>query len=145
MVAPSSRCFEDVAVGEPLPPLEIEISLTSLVMYAGATWDFHRYHYDPAYVTERGMRAPFIDGQMVGALLARQLMRWGGPNAFVRRLSYRLRGIVYAGERIVLSGAVSGTAVESGRALALCTLNVIKADGTDVVREAAAAVELARR
>ena len=132
-------------MGEPLPPLDIEITMTSLVMYAGATWDFHRYHYDPAFVAEHGMRAPFMDGQMVGAFLARQLMQWGGPDAFVRRLGYRLRAMVYAGERILLSGEVAGTTIEAGRSLALCTLNVIKADGTDVVREAAAAVELARR
>src|SRR3990172_278862 len=136
MAAPSSRCFEDVAVGEPLPPLDIEITMTSLVMYAGATWDFHRYHYDPAFVAEHGMHAPFMDGQMVGALLARQLMQWGGPDAFVRRLGYRLRAMVYAGERILLSGKVAATTIESGRPLALCTLNV---------SEAAAAVELARR
>jgi len=145
MVTPSSRCFEDVAVGEPLPTLDIEITMTSLVMYAGATWDFHRYHYDAAFVSEHGLRSPFMDGQMVGALLARQLMGWGGPNAFVRRLGYRLRAMVYAGERILLSGEVAGTTIESGRPLALCTLNVVKADGTDVVLEAAAAVELARR
>lgn len=63
----------------------------------------------------------------------------------MRRLSYRLRGMVYAGESIAVRGVVSGTAMESGRALALCTLDVIKADGTDVVRAAAAAVELQRR
>lgn len=132
-------------MGEPLPPLDIEITMTLLVMYAGATWDFHRYHYDAAYVAEHGLRAPIMDGQMVGAFLARQLMQWGGPDAFVRRLGYRLRAMVYAGERILVSGEVSGTAIEAGRSLALCTLNVVKADGTDVVRGAAAAVELARR
>ena len=51
------RWFEDVAVGETLPPLEIDITLTSLVMYAAATWDFHRYHYDSEFVTKLGMPA----------------------------------------------------------------------------------------
>ena len=139
------RFFEDVAVGQPLPELSFDISMTSLVMYAGATWDFHRYHYDAAFVSEHGMRGPFMDGQMVGALLARQLMQWGGPDAFVRRLGYRLRAMIHAGERIVLSGRVTGTSAESGRCLALCTLDVVKPDGTDVVRDATAAVELARR
>ena len=46
MTAPRPRWFEDVTVGEALPPLEFDVTLTSLVMYAGATWDFHRYHYD---------------------------------------------------------------------------------------------------
>ena len=139
------RWFEDVTVGETLPPLETTITLTSLVMYAGATWDFHRFHYDLAFVAALGMPAPFMDGQMVGALLARQLMQWGGADAFVRRLNFRLREIVYAGDRIVLNGVVSGTTTESGRSLALCTLDVMKTDGRDVVRDATAAVELRRR
>ena len=71
MTAPRPRWFDDVTVGETLPPLEFDVTLTSLVMYAGATWDFHRYHYDPEFVAELGMPAPFMDGQMVGALMAR--------------------------------------------------------------------------
>lgn len=143
--ARAPRWFDDVTVGEALPPLDYDVTLTALVMYAGATWDFHRYHYDPAYVAERGFRAPFMDGQMVGALLARQLMDWGGPDAFVRRLSFRLRAMVYPGERILLRGRITATADADGRGLALCTLAVLKEDGTEVVRDASAAVELPRR
>lgn len=142
MIARACRRIEDIAVGDALPTLEFDVNLTALVMYAGATWDFHRYHYDPAYVAERGMRAPFMDGQMIGALFSRQLMDWGGRDAFVRRLSYRLGTMVFAGDRIVLSGAVVGISCESRRSLALCRLHIAKFDGTQVVRDATAAVEL---
>lgn len=139
------RFFEDVAAGQALPPLDFEVSLASLVMYAGATWDFHRYHYDPAYAAAQGLGAPIMDGQMVGALLARQLMQWGGPQAFVRRLGYRLRAMVHAGERIIVSGSVTGASREASYGLALCALDVLKADGTQIVRHASAAVELPLR
>ena len=145
MTAFRSRRYEDVSVGEALPPLDFDVTLTSLVMYAGATWDFHRYHYDPAFVAELGMPAPFMDGQMVGSLMARQLMQWGGGDAFVRKLSYRQRGTVYAGDSIVFRGAVSGKAYENGRGLVACTLSVSKADGIEIVRDAAATVELGCR
>ena len=114
-----------MAVGETLPPLEFDVTLTSPgVMYAGATWDFHRYHYDPEFVAKLGMPAPFMDGQMVGALMARQLMQWGGADAFVRKLSYRQRGTVYAGDRIVFARhGFPQTSVDDGRALASCVLN----------------------
>ena len=139
------KYFEDVVVGEALPTLQIAVSLTSLVMYAGATWDFHRYHYDRDFVAELGMPAPFMDGQMVGALLARILMQWGGRDAFVRRLSYRQRATVYAGDTIVLSGKVSGTVEEQKRPIALCTLSVMDINGNAIARDVTAAVELARR
>lgn len=145
MKEPRTPRFEDVTVGETLPPLKFDVTLTSLVMYAGATWDFHRYHYDADFVTKLGMPAPFMDGQMAGALLARQLMQWGGADAFVRKLSYRLRGTVYAGDSIVLQGTVSDKCVEQGRALALCSLSMTKSDGTQIVRNATAVVELGRR
>jgi acyl dehydratase len=145
MSGPARLWFEDVAAGDALPTIEFDVTLTSLVMYAGATWDFHRYHYDAAYVAERGHRAPFMDGQMVGALLTRQLMQWGGTDAFVRRLAFRLRTMVYADDRISISGRVTGVVVEAGRGLALCTMDIDVIDGGAVVREATAAVELGRR
>jgi acyl dehydratase len=145
MTSPVSKQFEDVAVGEALPALETAISLVSLVAYAGATWDFHRYHYDGAVAASLGFPGPFMDGQMVGALLARQLMAWGGADAFVRKLSFRLREMVFADETIVITGKVKDKLVDGGRPLALCTLSVAKADGTVVVRDATAAVELASR
>jgi len=145
MMAPRIRYFEDVQAGDSLPPLEMDITLTALIMYAGATWDFHRYHYDAAFAAQSGMPAPFMDGQMIGALLSRQLMLWGGGDAFVRRLNYRQRAMVYVNESIVVTGKVTGTAIEDGRPLAQCLMSVIKPDGTAIVRDATGTVELSRK
>jgi acyl dehydratase len=142
MDAKRRRTFETIAVGDRLPCLEFDANLTALVMYAGATWDFHRYHYDASYVAKRGIPAPFMDGQLAGALLARLLMAWGGPDAFVRRLGYRLRTMVFAGDRILVSGEVVETTSENGRKLATCKLDIVKANGKELVCEATAVVEL---
>jgi hydroxyacyl-ACP dehydratase HTD2-like protein with hotdog domain len=127
---------------ESFPSEEIRLDLPSLIMYAAATWDFHRYHYDAAFVKKLGLPAPFVDGQMIGALLASRVMRWGGPNAFVRKLGYRQRATVYVDETIVIGGAVTSCAVENGRRIAVLNLMVTKADGTPVVRDGAATVDL---
>ena len=145
MASPAPKLFEDVVVGETLPALRMAISLTTLVVYAGATWDFHRYHYDGAVAASLGLPGPFMDGQMIGALLARQLMAWAGADAFVRKLNFRLREMVFADDTIVISGKVREKLIDNGRPCALCTLSVTKADGTVVVRDASAAIELARR
>lgn len=142
MDAKIRRTFETIAVGDRLPCLEFDANLTALVMYAGATWDFHRYHYDASYVAKRGMPAPFMDGQLAGALLARLLMAWGGPDAFVRRLGYRLQTMVFVGDRILVSGEVIGATSNGGRTLATCKLDIVKANGREVVCEATAVVEL---
>ena len=134
--------FATAAPGALLPPLQLTITLTMLVMYAGATWDFHRLHYDAAFARAVGMPAPVMDGQMVGALLARQLMGWGGPDAFVRRLRYRQTGIVAVGDRIVVAGIVAARRLAGGRPLVLCRQSVTRADGVAVVRGATAILEL---
>jgi acyl dehydratase len=142
---PAGRCLEDVTIGEALPEIGFRVSLTALVMYAGATWDFHRLHYDQAFAARHGMPAPVMDGQMIGALIARQLMQWGGTDAFVRRLSYRLRTPVHADDDIRLTGSVTGVEPGGRNGLVLCSIDVHKADGTAVVQAARAAVDLPRR
>jgi acyl dehydratase len=128
--------------GDALPNEEIKFDLTTLVVYAAATWDFHRYHYDAAFVKKLGMPAPFVDGQMIGALLASRVMLWGGRDAFVRKLGYRQRATVYLDDTVVLGGKVTSRSVENGRRCATFNLSVTKSDGTPVVRDGVAVVDL---
>lgn len=128
--------------GDMLPAEEITLDLTSLIVYAAATWDFHRYHYDAAFVKKLGLPAPFVDGQMIGALMTSRLMRWGGPDAFVRKIGYRQRATVYVDETIVISGKVTARTVEKGRRCATLNLSVVKTDGTAIVRDCVATVDL---
>ena len=53
--------------------------LADMVAYAGSTWDWHRLHYDSAWLDAKGIPAPVVDGQMFGALIAQQLQDWFGP------------------------------------------------------------------
>lgn len=129
-------------LGDTLETEEIKLDLTALVVYAAATWDFHRYHYDAAFVKEVGMPAPFVDGQMVGALLSSRLMRWGGKDAFVRKLGYRQRATIYVDETITMGGKVTSQQVENGRRMATFNLWVSKSDGTAVVRDGVAVIDL---
>lgn len=82
------------------PELAQTIGLIDAVAYAGATWDWHRLHYDPAYTAERGLDSPVVDGQMLGALLARQVLDHLGPSAFLRTLDFRLKSMVSVGETV---------------------------------------------
>lgn len=131
-----------VSVGDALPVRELEITLRRLVMYAGATWDFHRLHFDDVFARAAGLESPIMDGQMVGALLARELMRWGGPNCSLRRLSYRLRHMVFLGERVRLTGSVCEIAKTPEGHEIVWVLGVTKADGVEVVRDGSAVLTI---
>ena len=64
-------------------------------------------HYEPEYAAARRIPGPIVDGQMFGALLAEALIDWLGPRAFIRRMSFRLRAMVFAGETVRCEGEVA--------------------------------------
>ena len=92
--------------GDVVPPLERRLDLASLIGYAAATWDWYGIHFDPdAFVAAR-LPAPLVDGQMLGALLATHALDAFGGRGTVRRMSFRFRSIVVAGETIRCVGEV---------------------------------------
>jgi acyl dehydratase len=107
-----------------VPALERTITLTDMVAYAGATWDWHRLHYDPEYLAGRGLPAPVVDGQLFGALLAEQLQDWLGPAAVLRRLHFRFKNLVFAGETVRCTATVTGAEPVEGGTLAVVSSQV---------------------
>jgi|HubBroStandDraft_6_1064221.scaffolds.fasta_scaffold518198_2 acyl dehydratase len=99
-------------IGTRVPPLERALTQVRMVAYGAATWDWHRLHYDPAYAAARNLAGPIVDGQMFGALLAEALLDWLGPRAFVRRMTFRLRATVFAGETVRCEGEVTSIVAE---------------------------------
>ncbi|MBW6434364.1 hypothetical protein KZ829_11530 [Actinoplanes hulinensis] len=85
---------------------EQKIELPDMIAYAGATWDWHKLHYDAGYLRERGLDKPVVDGQVFGAYLAIALREWFGPDAVITVLSFRFKSLVFAGETIRCVGTV---------------------------------------
>jgi len=99
--------WPEIAVGTAIPSLTRTIELPDMIAYAGATWDWHRLHYDPDYLAEKRLTRPVVDGQVFGALLVEALQDWLGPSAFVRSLEFRFAGMVFAGETVRCEGTVT--------------------------------------
>lgn len=109
------------AVGGTLPPLERTIDLVSMVAYAGATWDWHRMHYDRDFVAAKGFDAPVVDGQVFGALMVEALQDGLGPRARVRTLDFRFRSMVHAEETV----RVTATRVDDSDAGGALTFDLV--------------------
>ena len=148
------RFFEDVAVGDELTPLQKKIDLPHMMAYGAATWDFIRIHYDADHARELGFPGPFVDGQMLGAFLAQHVQDWAGPDAFLRKLAFRNRVMVYPGDSLVCRGVVTALhregddpSISSGRGagLAECDLWIKNQLGERVVDRASALVQLQLR
>ena len=136
------RYLEDVAVGDDLPSLVKEIGMARMMAYGAATWDFIRIHYDADYVRERGFENPFVDGQMLGAFLTQQVQDWAGPDAFLRKLSFRNRVMVYPGDSLTCFGTVTAVTLEEEGGMVDCDLWVENQRGEKVVGPASARVRL---
>ena len=137
--------FEDVRIGEELPVLQKNINLARMMAYGAATWDFIRIHYDADYVRQQGFDAPFVDGQMLGGFLAQHVQDWAGPDAFLRKLGFRNRVMVYPGDVLTCHGVVTSTHIDGDEALVECDLWVENQRGDRVVHPASAVVRFPRR
>lgn len=118
-----------IGVGDQVPPLERTIALTDMVAYAGATWDWHKLHYDSDYVAEKKLPGAIVDGQVYGALLVEMLQDWLGPQSFVSKLDFSFRNLVFAGETLRCTGEVSEVA--DGSVHVTMQVVVVDADGND--------------
>ena len=104
---PATISASELRLGDALPVTEKTFSSTDLVMYAGATWDWHRLHHDDGFAKDMGLPAPVIDGQVYGAFFAKHATGWVGPKAFVQRLNFRMRSMAFAGDTLRAVGQVS--------------------------------------
>jgi acyl dehydratase len=96
----------EVTVGAEVPGFTRHLDIVDLVAYAGATWDWHRLHYDQAYLDAVGVPAPVVDGQVFGAYLVEQVQDWAGPSARVVAAELRYRTMVYAGQSVTVTGRI---------------------------------------
>jgi len=116
------------AVGDAVPQLQRRMTLPSMIAYAGATWDWHRLHYDPAFVAAMELTGPVVDGQVFGALLVEMIQDWLGPSCFVQQLSFTFKNLVFAEETVRCAGTV--TELGDGWVALNLRVDVIAADGT---------------
>ena len=139
------RYFEDVHAGDVIPSLRKDISLARMMAYGAATWDFIRIHYDTEYAREVGLPAPIVDGQMLGAYLAQLVQDWAGPKAFLCKLGFQNRRMVFPGDSISCHGQVSSTFEAEGRHLVECDLWIENQRGERVLKHASALVRFPSR
>lgn len=115
--------------------------LPDLVAYAGATWDWHRIHYDPEYLASVGLAAPVVDGQAFGALLAELLADHLGSGWRLAALDFRFGSLVHAGETVRAEATI--TARDAERVTA--DLRVVVVDAPDRLAVTRGSAELVPR
>jgi acyl dehydratase len=98
--------FEDVKVGDELPPLvKGPIQQIQLTRYAGASGDFNPIHQDDEFARAAGMGGVFAHGMLSMGFVGQLVTDWAGAGQ-VRKLGVRFAGLVRLKDTITCRGRV---------------------------------------
>jgi acyl dehydratase len=107
------RLFDEVSEGDELPRLDYEVSATTVVLGALATRDWRPMHHDKDFAVHRnGTQDIFLNTPNQAAWFERYLTDWTGPHGRLGRVTFRMKGSVFPGDTMTLSGVVSSVEVD---------------------------------
>ncbi|MDE3074191.1 MAG: acyl dehydratase [Chloroflexota bacterium] len=104
-------------------------TIEQLVMFAGATWEFARIHYDAEHARREGLPGPILQGPLQGNYLAQLVMDWTGGAGELRRLRWRHHLAALVNQRLIVGGKVLALRKGEARGEVECDLWVDNADG----------------
>ena len=126
--------WEDVAVGQEVPPLVKRPNLVQMVRWAGASENLHPVHYDPAVARAAGVPDVLVHGRLKAAFLAEMLTRWMGEGGTLRKLQVRFLGMDFPGEDLVCKGRVTAKPVTQSGPVVECEVWLENPRGEVTVR-----------
>ena len=98
------------------PRSSYDVTATTVVLGALATRDWRPMHHDKDFAVERnGTQDIFLNTPNQAAWFERYLTDWTGPYGRLARVTFRMKGSVFPGDTMVLSGVVESTSVDDGR------------------------------
>ena len=106
----TSLRFQDVSVGDELPPLDVPLTATTIVAGAIASRDYQDVHHDRDLAVGRGSKDIFMNILTTNGYVGRFVTDWAGPEALLRCVDIRLGAPNYPGDTMRMTGHV--TAIE---------------------------------
>ena len=102
------RRFDDIAVGDALPSVEIVVTLQRLVMEAGANRDFSLIHHDSGAAQATGAPDAYANTFFLLGMFERLVREWGGLGAEIRKLGpMQMKTFNTVGDVLSFCGEVS--------------------------------------
>jgi acyl dehydratase len=131
-----------VAAGDAVPELAYDVSATTVVLGALATRDWRPMHHDKDFAVERnGTQDIFLNTPNQAAWFERYLTDWTGPHGRLGRVTFRMLGSVFPGDRMTFTGVVESTEVDAA-GCGFVTVAVTLAVGGDTKTTCAARIAL---
>ena len=136
--------YDDIDVGEQIPPLTVTVDETQLFFFSAATYNGHRIHYDKEWARGvEGYDNVLVHGPLQAALLARAIGDWIGGRGRLVSFSVQNRATALPGEPLTFGGVVAGKRLTEGAGLV--DLEIAGRRDDTVLMPGTATVELPRR
>ncbi len=115
--------YDDVEVGLDLPTLVKHPTSMQLVMWAGASGDYHEHHYDKDIAISRGLPGIIVHGPLLQSFLVQTVTDWIGEQGTVKKLSCTYRALAFPGEDFICKGKVTKKYVQDGEKCVECEVS----------------------
>jgi hydroxyacyl-ACP dehydratase HTD2-like protein with hotdog domain len=97
-----------MTIGDTIPTMRWEPTQAQLFAFSAATWNTHRIHYDSSYARAIERHPDVVvQSHLHACALCQAVKRWQ-PEARLERLGWQNRGIAIPGDRLTVSGRVTG-------------------------------------
>jgi acyl dehydratase len=114
--------FEDVRVGDDLPPVFRVPNRVQLFMYSAISWNLHRIHYDQDQAMSEGHPTVLVHGPLQGAFLGQYLTDWSAPEGRLKKIGWSNRGRALADQPYIIKGQVKAKRTVDGEGLVDCEI-----------------------
>ncbi|MFI7617430.1 MaoC family dehydratase [Nonomuraea terrae] len=135
--------YDEVEVGQELPPVDYNVRRLDLVMYAGASGDFNQIHWNERFARMVGLPDVIAHGMYTMAQAGRFITDWAGDPGAVVDFGVRFSSMVVVpdddmGAVITVSGVVEEKLEDKRVVIALTA----KSGDVRVLSKARAVVQL---
>jgi hypothetical protein len=102
-----SLTIDRVEVGQKLPPLEYDVTATTVILGALASRDWRPMHHDRDFAINRnGVRDIFMNTPNLASWFERYVTDWTGPKGRPGRMKFRMRDSIFPNDKMVFNGVV---------------------------------------
>jgi len=123
--------FEDISVGQELPPIKIAPDKQQLVKFAAGSGDFNPLHFDENFplLKPMGLTENIVHGRFKYAQAGRVVFALAGYKGRVKKFGVSYRGMDMLNKPITASGVVTAKRQEGGENLVDLDIWTEDADG----------------